>query len=645
MINDDHADREKTPTGADPVVRHESLDFFSDGAASAANAVHLNVSSGPGSGEPKTEPNATNSAANAGSDTGRKTGEQVFPVDPALYSLGSGTASGEPQKKGEQVFPVDPALYSLAKADQPPSKPRRRLLSNIGSAIANRGFHRCLFLALLLVSALAAFWQPPLALVGLGIYALSGMWLASHHMKHPLLVGGFFGALTYAALLVVLTLVLPALHVVTQGAWQLLPLVAAVLVIGLSLGVLRQCQRRGFRLAGVAGIGLGALLVPFFAFTNSANWVIEWQMRESIDPIELTELPETVNDRLVPRRTAQEFIQNANRDNRLTVPEPHLVLTEDNLFWQRGLNYTVWYGKLLGSTNGVIRIDADRTEMDADTKTGSNASFLFGEQSWVVHTAFALRHPFSKEAEHLYWKKPDGSWVLLVSYTSTRPTATGTMIPYLAGVLEVTPNGWISDHSVRDAARLFPGAPFYPPTLARQYGEAYAKWRGGLFSQAVSRANILEISEAASGDPTVNRFPFLQHFKGLGLQEVIPFEPQGASSYALVEVLLFDAGTGQTRLYRTPATAVLNAARKAIENVRKADPNADWSHRREVEPRLVITPKGMYWLISIVQNSPDNPTNYAYIMSIIVNAKDLNAQRIDNSVQLERFLAGQPVGH
>jgi hypothetical protein len=91
---------------------------------------------------------------------------------------------------------------------------------------------------------------------------------------------------------------------------------------------------------------------------------------------------------------------------------------------------------------------------------------------------------------------------------------------------------------------------------------------------------------------------------------------------------------------------VLNAARKAIDNVRKADPNADWSHRREVEPRLVVTAgRKVYWLISIVQNSPDNPSNYSYIMSIIVNAKDLSAQRIDNATQLQQFLAGQPAGH
>ncbi len=522
-----------------------------------------------------------------------------------------------------------------------PTSPRRRFFHAVRAAVTNRSF---LTVGVLLVAALMAVWQPPLAIVGLIACVVGGI-SRMRHWRHPILFGGISGGATYVTLLAVLTLTLPALHAVTNGAWQMMPMVAATAFAGLCLAWSRSSTRRPVRIFALFFATLGFFALPVFAVTNTARWVVEWQMRNAIEPLEMTELPETVNDRLVPRRTAQEFIQNANRDNRLTVPQPHLLLTEDNLFWQSSLDYAVWYGQILGSTGGVIRIDADRTEMDADTKSGANAGFLFGDQSWVLHTAFVLRHPFAKEAERVYWRKPDGSWVLLISYTSTRPTVTGTMIPYLAGVMEVSPRGWISDHNVRDAAKLFPGAPLYPPDLARSYGEAYAKWHGGLFSRAVSQANILEISEAETTDPTANRFPFLQHFKGLGLQEVIPFEPRGQSSFPLVEVLLFDAGTGDTRLYRTPSTEVLNAARKAIENVRKADPNADWSHRREVEPRLVVNPGGkVYWLISIVQNSPDNPSNYSYIMSIIVNAKDLSAQRVDNATQLQQFLSGQPVG-
>ena len=49
----------------------------------------------------------------------------------------------------------------------------------------------------------------------------------------------------------------------------------------------------------------------------------------------MAELPDTVNNRLVPRLTAPEFIQNA--DNTLVPDPPILVLHGDQLRWQSSL--------------------------------------------------------------------------------------------------------------------------------------------------------------------------------------------------------------------------------------------------------------------------------------------------------------------
>lgn len=497
-------------------------------------------------------------------------------------------------------------------------------------------------IVLLIASLFVAPWQPlltPFALIAFVV--LSAIVAPGKLTLGKAIAAVVLGSIAYGVLTGAIALgLIPLIHAITSAGWSLLPETAFVLLgVGATFAIGRWVSPKRKQVANIATWSAVVLLVVATGYMNYAQWAVEWQMREAVDAQNLDKLPESINDRLVPRLTAREFIENANKDNRLVVPAPHLLETANqDVVWQSALNYDVWYGRIFGSVARVIRVDASRTEMHADMDSGQAATFLFGDQSWVTDATFKLHHPFSEPGERVYWRKADGEWVLLISYVSKRPTLTGTMVPYIAGVMEISRSGWVTNHSVRESAQLFPGAPMFPPALARQYAEAYAKWHGGLFSRAVTQANILQISEEPTNDPNANHFPYLQHFRSLGLQEVIPLEPSGSSSFALVEILFFDAGTGTARVYVVPKEQVMNGPRKAIENVRKADPNADWSHRREVEPRLISGPTGFFWLVGVVQNLPEKPNNHAYIMSVLVDGYTLSSTRVDTADDLSTAL-------
>lgn len=389
---------------------------------------------------------------------------------------------------------------------------------------------------------------------------------------------------------------------------------------------------------------LAAIIVPLFGWTiyaNTASWVVSWQMAASLDPERLETLPETTNSRLLPRSTARDYAKNANRDNRLDVSEPHLLesggaTNDTHLYWQIPLTYNVWYFSPFGAVKELVRVDAETPDMKIEN-SGKSAFFMFGDHSWVTKWHFRVRHPFSEPGEVVYWQKADGSWVMLMSYISYTPTWTGTMIPKMAGVMEFGAYGFSKDHSVEEAAKLFPGAALHPTALTRKYAEAYATYHKGPFNTVLSKEELFEISEDAK--MAHNGYPYFQSFKELGLQQIVPFEPVGGS-HALSELLLFDGVTGKVKSYQPKEGESFNGPRKALLNVMNGDPNADWSHYVAVEPRLAHGPKGTYWLITVIRNDPESN---AFVMLVLVDVHTLKANSFQSVEKLRAFLNGERV--
>lgn len=446
------------------------------------------------------------------------------------------------------------------------------------------------------------------------------------------------GILALVAFLVLTAVAQPVLVL----AFRFLPIIILALAgIGGAILVARRWRagRGPSRRAATLMAVLWLVFTGGVCVTNLTPSIVQWQMAQALHEEALSVLPHSHDSRFVARQTAREYVKNANADNRLKGKEPHLVRQRNadgttTLWWQSPLAYDIWYGTPLGSVHSVVKVDAGEPNMTVDAKSGKNAFFLFGDESWVTELIFRLRHPFSERGETVYWQKENGEWVMLISYVSYRPTWTLTMVPQVVGVMEVGSRGGFTNHSVDEAKRLFDGAALYPPALARQYAEAYATYHLGYMNTLFAQKELLEISESRDADAE-NSFPYYQDFEQIGMKLIVPLEPRGGNSFSLSRVLFFDAITGKVKVYTSPADERLNGPRKALLNVHNAAPDADWGEYVEVEPKLVHGKQGTFWLVTVIRK---DPSSHAFVMLVAVDMKTLRAYRFDDINHFDSFL-------
>ncbi|MGD9683668.1 MAG: hypothetical protein AB7W16_21085 [Candidatus Obscuribacterales bacterium] len=426
----------------------------------------------------------------------------------------------------------------------------------------------------------------------------------------------------------------PFVHPLLVMAWSVMPIIALPL-IGIPLGLLIA---RKFRKTGISVVTLAVLLTAGVTAVNFTDWFVDSQIASYIAPTRVSAMPVSVNNRLLPRPTALHYAENSNTDNRLRVGRPHLLADPkgDRMFWQVPLHYDVWYGRILGSTGGVARVNAGATGQQAETMPDSG--FLYGDESWVADVLFKWLHPFSEKAEVVYWQNDDGSWVILTSYVSYNPSWTGAMIPVVKGVMEIGQNGMVHNYSISEASVRYPGAALFPEKLGRRYAEAYAKYKHGLVNYWVYQKDLLMISEDTSlpDDETGgNHPPFFQEFQGMGLQLVAPMEPSGNSSSALTEVLFFDGITGKARSFSPTHVPPLNGPRQAFKNVHKADNQADWPDFAALEGKLVTKDHNRYWLFTVIRKDGES---HAFVMLVLVDGYTLDAYKFLSKDELDKFL-------
>lgn len=435
-------------------------------------------------------------------------------------------------------------------------------------------------------------------------------------------------------------------HPLLVLAWKYLPIIVLVGLVPAFVFGVRALNKRGKSPSRKALAIASAVYLALFGWVVTANvsqTIVKWQLASSLDPIAIAQLPHTRDNRIVTRSTAAKYVKNGITDNRLVGKQPHLVreIGQDGkvvMWWQSPLAYDVWYGTPFGSVHSVMRVNAEEPNMNVDVKAGENAFFAFGDDSWVTELLFRVMHPFSQRAETVYWQKENGQWSMLISYVSYRPTWALTMVPTLSGVMEVGPYGGFSHYSRTEAAEKFEGAALYPPTLARQYAEAYATYHRGLWNPITAQLELFEISEppydAQKAEP--NRFPYYQDFDNLGLELIVGLEPKGGS---LTRVLLFDAVTGRASVYAVPSSQRINGPSKALLNVHNAEPSADWSQYEEAEPRLVNGKAGTFWLVTVVRA---DPSSRAFVMLVAVDAYSLKAHRFNDVESFKTFLNTAP---
>ena len=448
-----------------------------------------------------------------------------------------------------------------------------------------------------------------------------------------ILIGGAIKISFILALLYVL--LVPAIQPALSLVWAHLPAaISTTTALTFAYLTLRRKRYLLSPLILVAGLSASASLVYLY----HSGWFIESEMASALAPKTLSNLPDTINNRLLGRATALQYAGNANHDNRLRAGRPHLTATPtgDKVSWQVPLHYTVWYGAALGSTGGVITIDAGQTSQKLDSI--EHSFFPFGDESWLTEAAFRLLHPLSKPGNVVYWRQNNGQWCVLISYVSYKPTLVGAMIPYLAGVMQLNASGTIADHSVEEAAALFPGVPLYPAELARKYAEAYADYKLGVTNYLVTQKDLMRISEdpkIPDDDTAFNRLPYYQVFHDLGLELVVPLEPNGkADNTALKEILFFDGTTGKAMTYQVSNNPPVVGPKQALRNVVNADSQSDWGQFLPIESKLVVLGSQRYWLYTVV-----NRTTYAHVMLVLVDGFSLEAHKFISADELHEFLS------
>lgn len=393
-----------------------------------------------------------------------------------------------------------------------------------------------------------------------------------------------------------------------------------------------------------------ALVMVAFLWLVAANTmtgIMEYELARHINQTKtvLNEHPVTVPDRVLSRATGYKYLTRANQVRTQRIEQSHLVWMpagrqtalesadktiarseKVHCIWQAPLKYNnnvtrnkYWYS-FWGSVAGVVRVDCSDMAMNADRQSGSDAFFMFGDDSWVTESIFRVAHPLSKISQRVYWQKEDGSWSFLISYTTYKPTWTGTMIPVMGGTMEFGSYGTFTNYSMDEARENFHGATLASPELALEYGNAYRKYRGGLKDVLWDQEDLLEISQNKHDKdvfPNQNSHPYFQNMDGIGPQLSLPFEPEGDASDALTTVLFFDASSFKISEYNHSGEPSVNGPRTMLVNVNDAAPDWDWQDYNIVEPLVIVTEDGQWYVqVGVISKDSSDAVGVVVVNSV-----------------------------
>jgi len=157
------------------------------------------------------------------------------------------------------------------------------------------------------------------------------------------------------------------------------------------------------------------------------------------------------------------------------------------------------------------------------------------------------------------------------------------------------------------------GGDLFPETLARRIAQAYA-YKHGIANKVFTHKDQYEV-EADENDG--NYQPYLEYFKGLGMQWVTMLKPTGETE-TMGALILTSAVSGQTRIWRVPQSTPLIGSNKAVELVSgEAGLGVNALETVAQEPRPVFLPNHeLQYLVSITPDSEARTT-----LNVIVNAR------------------------
>jgi len=431
----------------------------------------------------------------------------------------------------------------------------------------------------------------------------------------------------------------------------------AITAVGVALSLMafserqteESSERSHFTLVVTTAITVG--FVAWFIIANQWTVFREYEMANAITVTrhQLSDIPTTLNTRPVPRIAAQDYCAPGNHtSNTKFGSRPKIIAINANghnkQYWECIRHPTRFNGhELLYATGGIegfVLTDAGTRGKFAEA---INEDFVFGDLSTFTRGAFAVRHPGSEfePTNAVIGRDRSGHYKLLVPYV-TRTLQWGGMIPDLGGVMVLSPWGVIEDMTPAQAAARYPGVPFMPDALVRQYADLWAQ-KSSLWDQY--RGNLYEVSEVT--DELQNKYPFWQNFQS-GVRGVIPFEPQGKQSNSLASIALAAPSSLAFDLYQIPVSKDKDLTASSLDNdfpgPKQIVSNVALSHVgmnqiETVEALLVVSPcKQIFWSTALLQ--VDKARLYhGYSLNVVYGAHADVHKDVESTDQLDRFVA------
>lgn len=323
--------------------------------------------------------------------------------------------------------------------------------------------------------------------------------------------------------------------------------------------------------------------------------------------------------RLTPKEVAERVAGSGFNSATERLTDFHLIRRDGQLAWTALRTPDGAYRAFTQNTQGVLELNASSSSRDTDQFDGvfktAPGMFITDNLTWKLRK----KKFFVQLDDPIALTDAKGKPLIAVSYIKYK----GWFVrrPVFGGVFIVHPNGDIDDLSPAQAMKnpaLVAAGRVIPEALARREQEAYA-YKKGIFNKWFSHEDQIQISSTET-----NPQPYLLDFGKDGLKYVSAAEPYGRA-FAVNALLLTDAVTGKTEIWKPQGRSELTGNRRVLETVRSLSiPGIQFADTttnapttsggfRVIEPRPIFVRGKLVFMTSIIPDSANNVSKTVFI--------------------------------
>jgi hypothetical protein len=392
---------------------------------------------------------------------------------------------------------------------------------------------------------------------------------------------------------------------------------------------------------------VGTAFALFFVFANTNAWFYRFAFANTLTVTSIEQAPVTVNNQLVWVGAARDYCAGENHSGFTDLGNPTIIFMDDpksgqrKAYWQclsHPTNLPV-FGllfnplKATGGISQVVMADAGERGRGGFPQP---VDFIFGDKSVFTRSAFTARHPGSEMQPAVAARADNGIWYLLIPYT-TRVMQWGAMVPDLTGVMVVSQDGFIRDYLPEQARAAFPGVPFVPDELAREYVIAYAQ-DSNLLAKYGATHSLLEVSEFPGVAKGTIDYPVWQDCGPVdGIKGVFPMEPKGGEQNANTHIVYFDPVALRIEVQDVTNQGLIGPRFVAVNTAA-----AKFGVYRDARLARALLSVGsdhkVNWLISLVQPPAQQQTYHGYAGNVVATGNGQNIEFVTSEAEVDVVL-------